>query len=97
VRKLPGASRAGDITLVRGLTDGQALDELWEWHQEIRAGTVERRNGSIIIYDQTGSEVSRWHFTNGWPSKWVGPTLGGEFNEVATESITLAIEAIERG
>lgn len=95
-RKIPGPVKYGNITLKRGVTDIDD-DYFSNW---IRvsfdpAGAVDRRDGTLILVDQRGREVSRWNFTNGWPSKWDGPTLGGSSNEIATEEITITVEKIE--
>src|SRR6266542_3716715 len=48
VRKLPGKTTYTDITLKWGLTDSK---ELWNWRRQIIEGTVQRKNGSIVVYD----------------------------------------------
>lgn len=94
IRKLPGRTHYGDITLKRGVT---GIDELWLWRQAIADGeATDRRNGSIIIYDQEGAVVSRWVFTNGWPAKWNMPSIDAGGTTIATETITLAVERIEK-
>ncbi len=93
-RKLPGKTSHSDITLKRGLT---ASTELWDWHKAIIQGKIQRKNGSIVIYDLDNvKEVGRWNFVNGWPSKWEGPSLNATGNEVAVETLVLAHEGLER-
>ena len=44
VHKLPGPARyPSNLILKRGLTD---IETLWTWHQEVIAGTIERKNGA---------------------------------------------------
>jgi len=94
VRKLPGKTTYGDITLRWGLTDS---GELWEWCKAAIQGKVKRRNGSIVVYDLANAkEVARWNFMQAWPVKWVGPTLDAAGKDVAIESLTIAHEGIER-
>jgi len=94
VRKLPGKTSYSDITLKRGLT---ASAELWAWRQAVIEGTVDRRHGSIVLYDlDNRTEVVRWNFTNAWPSKWDGLQLNARGNEVAHETLVLAHEGITR-
>jgi phage tail-like protein len=94
VRKLPGKTSYSDITLKRGLT---ASAELWAWRQAVIEGTVDRRHGSIVLYDlDNRTEVVRWNFTSAWPSKWDGPQLNARGNEVALETLVLAHEGITR-
>ena len=94
VRKLPGLTRFGNITLRRGVTQDA---DLWNWRKEIVDGEIDRRNGAIILLDDKRNEVVRWNFRNGWICKWVGPTLNAKANEVAIESIEIAHEGLERG
>ncbi|MGN9907812.1 phage tail protein [Phytohabitans sp. LJ34] len=94
VRKLPGKTTFTDITLKWGLTDS---DELWAWRQQVIDGNVQRKNGSVIVYDLANRrEVVRWNFVNAWPHKWEGPQLNAGGNEVAIETLILAHEGVKR-
>lgn len=87
VHKLVGATRyPANLTLKHGLMDATTL---WDWHQKVRNGQVERKNGSIILLDSTGLEVCRWNFSNAHPVRWSGPDLRAATAEVALESIEL--------
>ncbi|MEZ4445171.1 MAG: phage tail protein [Polyangiaceae bacterium] len=70
--------------------------ELYDWHQRIADGNIERKNGSIVLLDRKGDEVARWNFDRAWPTKWDGPDLNGESNDLAIEMIELAHEGIRR-
>src|SRR5258708_7146400 len=74
VRKIPGRLKWGDITLKRGVTKN--LD-FWDWRKMVEDGKVSqaRKNGSILMYDQELTEVARWNFVAGWPSKISGPSV----------------------
>ena len=37
----------------------------------------ERKNGSVVIYDTTMTEVARWNWFNGWPSKISSDSMTG--------------------
>jgi phage tail-like protein len=92
VRKLPGLTKYANIVLRRGLTKDA---DLWNWRQTVVQGNVDRRNGSIILLDDAGTEVLRWNFFQGWIAKWEGPTLNAKGNEVAIETIEIAHERLE--
>ena len=94
VRKLPGLTKFGNITLRRGVTQDA---DLWNWRKSVVEGSIDRRNGSIVLLDDKRNEVVRWNFRSGWISKWEGPTLNAKANEVAIESIEIAHEGLERG
>jgi phage tail-like protein len=90
-RKLPGLNKFTAITLKRGITDS---DELWKWRATVVAGAAERKNGSIILRDDKGTEKIRWNFISGWPSKWTGPALNSTGNAVAIESLEITHEEL---
>lgn len=92
-RKLPGMTKYSNIVLKRGITDDV---ELYQWHRQTIQGNVQRRNGSIVLLDRQGSEQVRWNFVNAWPTKWDGPDLNAEGNDVAIETLELAHEGVER-
>lgn len=94
VRKLPGKTTYSDISLKWGTTDST---ELWDWHHRAIQGNVERKTGSIVLYDLANAqEVARWNFVDAWPMKWEGPSLNATGNEVAIETLTLAHEGVVR-
>jgi phage tail-like protein len=93
-RKLPGLNTYSNISLKWGITSDA---ELWEWREKATDGKVERKNGSIILLDQTGVEKMRWNFIDGWPTKWTGPTFNATANEVAVETLEIVHEGIKRG
>ena len=95
IQKIPGRLKWGDITLKRGITS--SLD-LWEWRSLVEQGDMDgaRKNGSIVMYDRTYTQVARWNFTNGWPSKVSGPTLKADSNEFGIEECVIVHEGIIR-
>ncbi len=95
IRKVPGAMKWADITLKKRIDN--SLD-LWEWRKEVEDGDIDtaRRNGSIVLYDSTMTEVARWNFENGWPSKWKGADLNAGEDQVAVEEITITHEGLSR-
>lgn len=92
-RKLPGVRKVGDITLKRGITKST---ELWEWHNHLRNGVADRRNGAIILLDDDGTDAVRWVFTNGFPRKYEAPRLNARSNDVAVETLVICCEDIQR-
>jgi phage tail-like protein len=92
VRKLPGLTKYANLVLRRGINKDA---ELWNWRQTVVQGNVDRRNGSIILLDDDGTEVVRWNFFRGWICKWEGPALNATANEVAIETIEIAHEGLE--
>jgi phage tail-like protein len=93
VRKLSGLNKFTPITLKRGITD---TDELWKWRQTVMDGKTERKNGSIVLLDDTGTEKIRWNFSNAWPSKWTGPSFNAATTAVAVETLEITHEELKR-
>jgi phage tail-like protein len=92
VRKLPGLKKFTNIALKRGYTDSK---ELWEWRKKVMDGKTERKSGSIVLLNEAREEALRWNFYEGWPSKWEGPSFNAKNNEVAIETLEIAVEKIE--
>ena len=93
LQRLPGLASYAPITLRWGSSDDH---ELFDWRQQVVDGRVDRRNGSIVLLDDTGAERLRWNFTEAWPSKWNGPAFNATGNEVAIEAIEITHEGISR-
>jgi phage tail-like protein len=95
VMKLPGRLKWGDITLKRGITSNM---DIWDWRKQVEDGNVEaaRRDGSIVMYDQSLTEVARWNFERAWPVKVSGPSPKADGNEIGIEELTIAHEYIAR-
>jgi len=91
VRKLPGLSKYGNITLKRGFT---ASTELWDWRKTVIDGRTERKDAAIILLNEAREPAIRWEIRNAFPSKLEGATLNATANEVAIESVELAVEAV---
>jgi phage tail-like protein len=92
-RKLPGLTKYPNIVLKRGVTQDA---ELWNWRKRVIDGNVDRRNGSIVLQDDSGQDQVRWNFHNGWPCKLQGPSLNAHGDDVAIETLEIAHEGIER-
>lgn len=94
VRKIPGLRKTSNLVLKRGLT---ASTTLWDWRLDVMTGKLERRDVSVVIYDDSNTkEVARFNLSNAWPVKWVGPTLNAGENHVAVEQLDLAHEGIAK-
>jgi phage tail-like protein len=92
-RKLTGMNTFAPLVLKRGMTTST---ELWDWRQTVLDGKADRRNGSVVLLDDTGAEKIRWNFTNAWPSKWTGAALSASSTAVAIESLELTLEECTR-
>lgn len=92
-RKLPGQSKYANIVLKWGITDDHSL---WDWRKKVIDGKTERKHGSIVLMDESGQEKLRWNFTDGWPTKWTGPSFNATGNEVAVEALEIVHEGVTK-
>lgn len=93
-RKLPGQVEYADVTLSYGVTVSQ---QLWEWLMSAVQGTVQRKNVSVVLLDPDGvTEVLRWDLIDAWPCRWRGAPLDALSRQIAIESLTLAVETVQR-
>ena len=91
--KFPGQTKHANIVLKYGMATDR---DLITWHQSIVEGTIDRRNGSVILLDRRGTEVARWNFVRAWPSKYTGPSLNATTDAIAIETLELVHEGLER-
>jgi phage tail-like protein len=93
VHKLAKETRYQNLTLRRGITDAT---ELWEWHQRIVVGDIERKTVSVLMLDSQRREKWRWVFRDAYPVKWNGTDLNATGNTVLVESVELAHHGMTR-
>ena len=95
VRKLPGMTKYGNITLKRGVTDSQVI---YKWHKDILDGKIgeNRKSIAIVVIDEAGKDKARFVVSECWPTKYDPSDLNGKGNEVFIELLELVNEGIER-
>lgn len=87
VHKIAKETRYPNVTLKRGITD---KTDLWDWHQQVVLGDVERKSIAVVVLDVTGREKWRLVFRDAYPVKWNGTDLNATGNTVFVESIEFA-------
>lgn len=94
IRHLPGQTRYRPMTLRYGLTQSS---ELWDWFQSLQGGEPQRRNISVVLFDNDGTtEALRWNLFNAWVSGWRAAPLDANRSEVAIETMTIVYDRLER-
>jgi phage tail-like protein len=91
--KMPGMQKYGNITMKRGLMKGD--NEYFDWWNTVALNTIERRDLTITLLNETHEPVVTWQVKNAWPVKVQGTDLKADGNEVAIESIEVAHEGIK--
>jgi phage tail-like protein len=89
VSKLTGLNTYSNITLKWGSTDDHSL---WDWRKTVIDGKTQRKNGSIVLMNESGEEKTRWNFVAGWAAEWTGPSFNATANEVAIETLVIVHE-----
>jgi phage tail-like protein len=90
--KMPGLGKVSNVTMRKGIFVNDA--KFWDWYNEIKMNTIERRTVIISLLDETGTPRRTWTLNNAWPTKITGTDLKSEGNEVAIESIEVAYETL---
>lgn len=90
--KMPGMVKYSNITLKRGILKND--NEFFDWINTIQMNTVERRDVSISLLNESHEPVITWRVKNAWPTKYSGPVLNANANEIAMESLELAHEGL---
>ena len=93
VRKLPGLTRYGNVTLKHGVT---ASMDLFDWHRQLVSGQITRKQVAIIVMDDAGADVARFVVSEAWPVMYEVGALEAKGNEVFIETLELANEGIAR-
>lgn len=90
--KMPGLEKYGDVTLRRGVVQGDG--DVSAWFDTIASHTVERRDVTISLLNHEHEPAVVWKLRNAWPTKVAGPTLDASANQVAIEELVLAHEGL---
>jgi phage tail-like protein len=89
---LAGVTTYPPLTLKRGLVDSA----LWDWHQAVIDGNIERKTLSVVLLDETKSEAWRWIIADAYPAKWTGTDLDAAASAIAAESIAFVHRGVTR-
>lgn len=93
VHKFATRTSHSNLTLKHGVI--YLYDDLWTWHNDWVQGVGKRKDGLIVLLDESRSPAKVWKFKHGIPSKWVGPSLNATQSNVAIESLEIAHEGLE--
>jgi phage tail-like protein len=92
--KLATMTKYQNLTLKRGLADAT---DLWQWHQDVVDGRIQRRQMNVILIDIAGRDTWRWVVEKAYPVKWSGASLNASTNAVFVESVEFVHNGIRRG
>ena len=92
--KLATVTKYQNLTLKRGIGDAT---ELWQWHQDVVNGKIERRQVNVVLVDFAGRDTWRWVVEQAYPVKWTGNSFNATTNAVLVESVEFVHNGIRRG
>jgi phage tail-like protein len=92
VIKMAGLKKYSDVTLKKGVFKSDHT--FWDWLNEIKMNTLQRKPVTISLLDEGGAPVMVWTLANAWPSKVSGTDPEAQGNEVAVESIVISHEGL---
>ena len=90
--KMPGMQKFGNITMKRGTFAHD--NEYYNWWNTHALNTIERRDITISLLNESHEPVVVWKIKNAWPVKVQSTDLKGDGNEVAIETIEIAHEGL---
>jgi phage tail-like protein len=90
--KMPGMQKFGNITMKRGIFKSD--NEYYNWWNTHALNTIERRDITVSLLNESHEPVVVWKIKNAWPVKVQSTDLKGDGNEVAIETIEIAHEGL---
>lgn len=90
--KMPGMQKFSNITMKRGTFEND--NEFYKWWNTVKLNTIERRDVTIKLLNESHDPVITWNVKNAWPTKVQSTDLKADGNEVAIESIEIAHEGL---
>ncbi len=93
--KVPGNVKSGNLTLRRGMTFSATF---WKWFQQVQDGNwmKQRKDASLVIYDQGSIEVARFNFFKAWPTSYKITDVNARSTEIEIEELEVAFEDFVR-
>jgi len=91
-RQVVGLTKYTNLVLKRGVASSPAL---WEWFEQVRQGTLDRRGIIVTLLNEEQQPVVVWTLRRCLPIKYVGPTLSAAESDVAIEEMELAVEGLD--
>ncbi|MBW4505782.1 MAG: phage tail protein [Scytonematopsis contorta HA4267-MV1] len=93
--KIPGNITYSNLTLRRGLTISMTM---WNWLANVQAGkwSEQRRDGSLVIYNQAAKEQFRLNFKRAWPTSYKINDVSAAGQEHEVEELEVVVEELTR-
>jgi phage tail-like protein len=90
--RMPGMQTYGDLTLKRGIF--AANNEFYDWWNSVSLNTIQRRDITISLLNESHEPVVVWKVKNAWPTKVTSTDLNSSSQDVAIETLVLTHEGL---
>ena len=90
--RMPGMQKYSNITMKRGTFASD--NEFYDWWNTKALNTIERRDITISLLNESHEPVVVWKVKNAWPTKVQSTDLKSDGNEVAIETIEIVHEGL---
>jgi phage tail-like protein len=94
VRKMPGISQGGEVTVTRGKTQSKAFTQWIDSSLKGDMGSA-RKNVSIIVQDYQGTEVTRFNLVDAWCCETSYSDMTAGQAQVYEEKVTITYEDLK--
>ena len=92
-KHMPGLNTPVNLTLKKGVV--RADSYLFNWINTTQLNTVEKRDLTVDLLDETGTAVVSWQVSNAFPTKLEAPGFDATNSEVAIESLELMANTLK--
>jgi hypothetical protein len=90
-----GLSTNDSVTIT--MERGRILDSTFStWFEKAANGVVERKSGSIILYDYDGKPGACWKLVDAVPLAWRGPVFDSMGDTHTVEEVRLFVTLVEK-
>ncbi len=89
-RLMPGRIKYRNLIFKRGIIAGD--NDFYKWIQTVNLNTIERRNITINLLNESHEPVVIWKVKNAFPVKYTSPILIANENNIAMEELEIAHE-----
>ncbi len=90
---MPGMQTHGDITLKRGMFEGD--NQFYDWWNTVQLNKIERRDITITLLNENHEPKVAWKVKNAWPMKVTSTELNASSGtEPALETLVVAHEGL---
>ncbi len=91
-KQMPGMQTFGDLTLKRGIFAGD--NEYYDWWNTVSLNTIERRDITVSLLNESHEPVVVWTVKNAFPTKVTSTDLNSTGNETAIETLVVSHEGL---